>query len=951
MKAEESRKLKASFQLVLHTHLPYVYHREEEQAIEERWLFEAITESYLPLLLAFEHLEQDQVPFELTMSFTTPLLTMLSSKELQDRYEQYFSQLIQLAEHEWERWQHDSQRSSLLRCYVEHFHALRQYYQQELCKDLIAGFRHWVDKGNLHAITCSASHSFLPYIQTDAARRAQLEVSLEEHERFFGTRPGGIWLPECGYIEGIDALLASLGISYFYTDSHALQHSRPESFSGIYRPIRTPSGVAVFARNPLLSKQVWSSKEGYPGDKDYREYYRDIGFDYPKEELGTMLHPSGIRLNTGLKYYRITGDTSDKQYYDPIAARKKARDHAYHFVSRLQQEALKQQEMDNEDQLKDAPPICITASFDTELFGHWWYEGPIWIEELCRHIHRNDNVTMTTAASYLRQCAPLEVRSLSFSSWGRDGYGDVWLGEDNHWIYRFLHDMELRMMCYAESQRRFNGLEERTLNQMGRELLLAQSSDWAFMIDQQTTVQYATRRLKDHQNRFWELDSMLQTRCIQEERLSELEQLDRLGQSLDYRLYRGSRLRNLTISHFVAKRRVIMLSWEFPPITVGGLSRHVYDLSCELAKQGVEIHIVTSSVQHLPSYEKMKEIHVHRCLTNQKKTIHFMDWVLQLNIEMTERVKALVARGVTFDLIHAHDWMVSYAARMLKQELDLPLIATIHATEHGRNQGIHTELQAKISEQEWRLMYDADRVICCSYFMKSELEKIFQVPAEKVDVVYNGIETSNVQHLNDRSFSSPEWLDTEDQIILFIGRMVREKGVSTLIDSFSHLSSMFPSAKLVVAGKGPMLCEWKEKAKRLKLADRIVFPGFIDDATRNMLLTRAVVCVFPSYYEPFGIVALEAMASRVPVIVSNTGGFREIIHDGQDGLMAEPGNVKDLARALKRMLSSVELRKLLAERGYRKAVSQFDWGHIAKHTLQIYESVIESRHVCGGMER
>ncbi|MFD2673115.1 1,4-alpha-glucan branching protein domain-containing protein [Marinicrinis sediminis] len=940
--------------LVLHTHLPYVFHHKDEHAIEERWLFEALTESYLPLLMSLDQLSKENVAFRITMSMTPPLLTMLAMEELHERYQQHLDNLEKLLFHELSKTDASSSLSALRQWYCQRIQDIRYYYEHTLHTDVLQHFRdHW-EQGNLELITSSATHAFLPYIQTEESRRVQIAYAVSVHERLLGSKPRGIWLPECGYVPELDHLLCEYGLDFFYTDAHALLHSRPQPPAGLYEPVQTPAGIHVFARDGELCKQVWSATEGYPGESHYREYYRDVGFDASDAEIAPFMHPSGVRLNTGLKYYRITGKTPDKDIYDPQVAACKVSEHAYHFVSMLDRKA---------ETLRTSGSRhggCMTASFDTELFGHWWFEGVQWIEQVCRHLARNDKLQMTTAVLELKEQPESHVSELHFSSWGRGGYGDVWLGKDNCWIYKELHRMEQQMIEQANACEGPTKWERRILNLMGRELLLAQSSDWAFIIDNQTTVQYAKRRMEQHKERFWHLQRMFAGAAEADEVVLDLyDDEDQFGKGLQYEAFRTrdhhslrahSREAHPVSSVSSVRNTILMLSWEFPPLTVGGLSRHVFDLSTELVRQGIDVHVITSGADTWPVYEVMNGIHVHRVSTPRQPDIHFLDWVLQLNIAMVEKAKQCRLGGGPAVLIHAHDWLVSYAARQLKKRMNLPLIATIHATEHGRNQGIFTELQHKISEQEWRLCMEADQVICCSKYMEQEIRRIFSLPGDKLHVIYNGIEVANLQV--DMDESSNDWpIAEEDLVILFIGRLVREKGVATLIESAEKVLQREPRAKWIVAGKGPMREQWMHEVRQRQLEAHFWFPGFVDDQTRNRLLLRTQLCVFPSYYEPFGIVALEAMASRIPVIVSQTGGLQEIISHGVDGMTVTPGMADDLAEATLTLLHHPVYRDQLAQAGYEKVLHTYSWQQIARDTMNVYERVWNREPVSGGMSR
>jgi 1,4-alpha-glucan branching enzyme len=486
--------------LLLHAHLPYVRHPEHEDFLEEHWLFEAITETYVPLLRAFERLEDEGVPFRITMTVTPPLVAMLGDPLLQDRYLRRLERLLELAGREVAGNAADTPVGRLSRYYRGELLETRAYVRDRWGGNLLNAFRSVQDRGSVELITCTATHGYLPLMSTDNARRAQIRVGVEAYRRAFGRSPRGIWLAECAYDEGIDALLKENGIEYFFADSHGLLLGDPRPALGIHAPVMTPHGVAVFARDMESSKQVWSSKEGYPGDPVYREYYRDLGYDADEDYIRPYLPAGGLRRSLGFKYYRVTGDVElhQKAYYDRDAAAERTAVHAGNFLFNRQAQAR---------WLRgglDRPPI-IVSPYDAELFGHWWYEGPRFLEDLLRKAGRQGELELITASDYLDRDPDIQVQEPSPSSWGAEGYSMVWLNGGNCWFYRHQHEAERRMEELAARCPNASGVLAEALDQAARELLLAQSSDWAFIVTTGTTVPYAVRRFKEHLHRFQRL--------------------------------------------------------------------------------------------------------------------------------------------------------------------------------------------------------------------------------------------------------------------------------------------------------------------------------------------------------------------------------------------------------------------------------------------------------------
>ena len=519
--------------LVLHAHLPFVRHPEYEDFLEEDWLYEAITETYIPLLEVFDGLERDGVDWRLTMSVTPTLAAMLSDPLLQYRYVRHIDNLIALTNKELERTRWQPEFFPLAQMYNHRFKRAREVFVNQYGNNLLHGFRRFFETGKLEIVTCAATHGFMPLmVVNENARRAQIEIGCREFERHFGKRPKGIWLAECGYIEGVDQLLKDAGIRYFFVDTHGVLFAEPRPKYGVYAPILCPkTNVAALARDTESSKQVWSAIEGYPGDYNYRDFYRDVGFDLDFEYLKPHLHQTGIRSLLGVKYYKITGRTDQKLPYDPKAAMDKAADHAGNFMFN------REKQVEWLSGSMDRPPL-IVAPYDAELFGHWWFEGPDWINFLLRKMHYDQQTVKTiTVPEYLEKFPHLQVSQPTMSSWGYKGYSEVWLEGSNDWIYRHLHECADRMVELARENPDPTPLRRRALNQAARELLLAQSSDWAFILKTGTMVDYAVQRTRIHVVNFNHLYEQLKRNEIDEHWLSEIESRHNLFPDLDYRVY------------------------------------------------------------------------------------------------------------------------------------------------------------------------------------------------------------------------------------------------------------------------------------------------------------------------------------------------------------------------------------------------------------------------------
>ncbi|MFZ5802912.1 MAG: glycoside hydrolase family 57 protein [Candidatus Omnitrophota bacterium] len=523
---------KGFLSIVLHAHLPFVRHPEHEFFLEESWLYEAITETYIPLIHMFEGLERDKVPFRITMSLTPTLISMLKDPLLQDRYIRHVDKLIELSSKEVERTRFQPEFHQTALHYYWQFTQARDTFLNRYYKDITWAFKKFQDRGHLEIITCGATHGYLPLVNRNyAAVKAQIVTAVEQYRGIFGRNPIGIWLPECGYYPGVDEILKSVGIRYFLTDTHGILHASPRPKFGVYAPIYCPSGVAAFARDMESSKQVWSSIEGYPGDYNYREFYRDIGFDLDYDYIRNYISPDGHRINTGIKYYRITGESDHKEPYVRTWALERAAEHAGNFMFNREKQA------EYLESFMGRKPIVV-APYDAELFGHWWYEGPEFLNFLIRKVaYDQQAIRLITPSDYLNVYRINQVSTPSMSSWGWKGYSETWLSGSNHWIYRHLHKAGLRMTELANRFNGSNGMIERALNQAARELLLAQSSDWAFIMHMQTMVPYAEKRTKEHLANFNRIYHDLLKQHVDEGWISRLENKNNIFPNVNFRNY------------------------------------------------------------------------------------------------------------------------------------------------------------------------------------------------------------------------------------------------------------------------------------------------------------------------------------------------------------------------------------------------------------------------------
>lgn len=517
--------------LVLHAHLPYVRHPEHDDFLEENWLFEAVFESYLPLLQMLRKQRQDGVPASLTFTLTPTLCEMLRDELLQQRCERYLERGVEFCRQQAEK--RSGMERDLIEFYGRRFGEALRFYREELGRDIVGAFAELQEEGRIEIITCAATHGFLPLMQnTPEAVRAQIFIGRDNYRKHFGRDPLGIWLPECAYSHGLDSVIAEAEIRWFILDAHGVVLGQPKPRFAIFAPYFTPAGPACFGRDRESSRQVWSAREGYPGDPAYRDFYKDLGQEVPMEDLEAVYGRGTYRRFTGVKIWRITGQGPYKELYRREWAMAAADAHASDFLrSRI-------------GQLRDlaskmpVDPVLVSP-FDAELFGHWWFEGPEFLDLYIRKAAYDQDVfRLTTPSRFLAMHPTQQILSPSASSWGNRGYWEVWLNEQNSWIYPHLHAAARRMKQMAGKHHETQEpLTRRVLAQMARELLLAQSSDWAFLMKTGTARSYAERRTRDHLLRFNKLYEMLEKGAVDEAVLSRYESIDNLFADIRWEYY------------------------------------------------------------------------------------------------------------------------------------------------------------------------------------------------------------------------------------------------------------------------------------------------------------------------------------------------------------------------------------------------------------------------------
>ncbi len=501
--------------IVLHAHLPYV-RKYEKNSLEEDWLFQAILECYIPMLQVMESSKkQDICNTKLTLSLSPTLLTLLDNKEIKKKFSSWIDTRIEFLT---ELPQKEQKASEFLMRNIKN-----NYLYWEKCSgNLIERFKKLNVSGNLDILTCAATHGYLPILRENPETViGQIKTAIRSHEIIFGTKPLGIWLPECAYYENLDEILSNCGIRYAVLDGHGILNGSPRPRYGVYAPICSKKGVAFFGRDSESTLPVWSAKEGFPGNPVYREFHKDLGWELPISELEKKGIPTSRPL--GLKFHRITNNKcslGNKEFYKEDEAIKKVEEDAdSYLLSRSKQ-------LRNLSLSSSFEPLLI-APFDAELFGHWWYEGPRFIEYILKKSIKY-SIKLTNLKEILLQKPNIQICDPSPSSWGQGGYHNYWLNDKNAWIVPEITKAGSVFVKLSTKQYE-NATSKRLLKQAARELLLSESSDWSFILKAETTSKLAKDRVNRHLFRFWKLIDMLEKKCIIDYKfLENIEEEDKI---------------------------------------------------------------------------------------------------------------------------------------------------------------------------------------------------------------------------------------------------------------------------------------------------------------------------------------------------------------------------------------------------------------------------------------
>jgi len=478
----------ASIIFVLHSHLPYIKVPDTKDSVEETWLYEAIIESYVPLIFSFERLINKGVSFKLALSLSPTLLEMLNDGDLQKGLKRHLERLEDLVRLEKNR---SYRFREAVQFYRKRLKEIRDFLQK---RKLIEAFKELKERGNISLITTTATHAYLPlFSQYPWVLEEQIRGGIEIFKKYIAENISGLWLPECGYFRGLFEYLKKFQIDWTVLEGHGIAFGTPKPETGIFRPVRSTEGVVIFPRDAETCMQVWSREVGYPGNVWYRDFYKDVCYELNDSDW-KRFRPDGIRHHTGLKYWRITGRESKEPYLRQRAIEQVEID-ARHFVDFLKKRAI----MAN--RITDDPVIVL--AFDTELFGHWWFEGPEWLEKVFELISETNELRLTLPEEIIFSSLTFKEIDPLPSSWGEGGFNNTWVSRENssylRLIYRATELVDSLLKKYAQSTAKITSEEKMTLI---RELLLLQASDFLFMLKRSSSSSsYAEKRLRGHLNR------------------------------------------------------------------------------------------------------------------------------------------------------------------------------------------------------------------------------------------------------------------------------------------------------------------------------------------------------------------------------------------------------------------------------------------------------------------
>lgn len=1040
--------------LVLHTHVPWLV-GHGTWPVGEEWLFQAWGTAWYPVTDMLCRLASEGHRDVLSLGVTPMVAAQVSHRRMRDEMGTWLG---------GQMWRAEEQRRSALSYGSElaalgpfhwrhHADLLAIHERVEAAGGLLAVWRTLADEGVIEILGGPATHPYLPLLSQPALVDAQLAAGQAGHAEWLGAPPTGMWPPELGYrpagriadparpalqvdrhgtptlhrsgglVPGLETHYSRHGVDHVMVDGPTLIRAaggtdrdwtvrptiapHPVHASGhhpddiVHDGVRIgDSDVIAFARDLSVAYHVWSPTRGYPGHPDYLDFHARGAFD---------LHPS----------WRITGtdvDMWDKQVYDPSRVAAAVAGHVDHFLDVVHSVT------DPRD-----GALVVAAAYDTELFGHWWFEGPTWLEGVLRRVQADPNLVTTTLASRARRRPPTRRLHLAESSWGLAKGHASWATPPTRPIWRRVRAGESDLVAAIQHANQPDRLPEdvaaaavavpatEALGPAVRAWSQLAASDWPFMVTRGSTPDYGLGRVEHHANELAaELatadpdpqapptsgdartpprsasaistttppnpgvaDASMSTKVIAAFVGAARATLDAAPSSraqlradlpaslahLQAPAEPGNAPHTSTSSspgidgstgNTARPRRILVLSWEYPPRIMGGLGRHVDALTAALAHGGHEVVVITAAHDDAPSREVRDGVDVVRVgpansLFDPREDL--VPWVLDFNLRV-QTAGMQVWSDTGFDLVHAHDWLVGPAAVGLASTTGAPVVATLHATEHGRHQGHLPDDRSRwIHQVEWSLTNLATRVITCSEFMADQIVHLFNVDRPRLAVIPNGVQpdaasgtatqaASLRDHLLGTTSADRSEPGDSDLLVACAGRLEWEKGVQDLVAALPRIQDVHAGrVHLAIAGVGSQCDELQAAVAEIGMRDQVTFLGFLSPARVATLHAAADVVAAPSLYEPFGMMALEATAAGTPIVVGDTGGLAELAAAGV-GVPVPPGDPDELARAIIRM-ADPEQAAAVVTAGTR-TLANHDWDLIARETAGVMASALTS---------
>ena len=492
---------------LLHGHLPYVNHPEKDSFLEEDWFNEAMAEVYIPLAIMLDNLNKKNLKNQFTLSLSPTLLAMMSNDDLIKKFVRYLNQRIDFLQTELDNYiQFDQTNEQLKPAYalLKKYNEIKLAFTTKYNFNIISEFKRLKENGVIEIITTSMTHTFSPnFMPYKNYLHLQIKCALDEFESFFGYRPIGFWLPECGYFEGLEDILLKNGLKYTIIEAHGILMGEDLPKNGVYAPVYAKNGFVFFPRDIDSAKNVWSRTEGYPASEYYRDFHKDIGTNWNDNRVYKMLHKNidneYIKSFTGIKYWQIGEDENgQKKIYDPFIAKEMTKYDAEDFVNKrinITEKVL---------ELMDKPPL-FTAPYDMELFGHWWFEGIDFLKNISLTSSKNDTIKLTTFDCYLQEFKTHQLLNPKYSTWGQNGFSQVWNNDSNNKIiinsHKILEKFEQLMKIIFSEKIILDSLEKEAVVLLTKIVFLLTSSDWPFLINSGICA-YPTKRFYIHNEEF-----------------------------------------------------------------------------------------------------------------------------------------------------------------------------------------------------------------------------------------------------------------------------------------------------------------------------------------------------------------------------------------------------------------------------------------------------------------